>query len=355
MVRSVRLVVVALILTAALTARATPERPFGYQRASDAFDADASFRMELAPLVPASLELPAEESEPVPFPVETRTRLFDGATTRFTAAYMLGVVGTGFVMWWGENEGRFSLANEGWFGRETYAGGADKASHAVLGYIGEELIEEGYRRLGHSPERARWLAVGGVAAAGVLVELGDGFSFYGASWEDAVTNVVGALFSSQVSRWGLRDTIGMRFGRVKALIPDACCRGGINIGSDYGRDIHSLDVKLAGLLPRLGVKPGPARFLMVSLTYGSKGYRFSPETHWERNIGMDLGLNLPEILRALGVRDDTWWGKPLLYAFSIFRIPYTAFGFRYDFNSGRWSGWDTGDHFDPGSVIYDRP
>ena len=36
-----------------------------------------------------------------------------------------------------------------------------------------------------------------------------------------------------------------------------------------------------------------------------------------------------------------------------FRIPWTAFGWRYDLNSRKWRGPDTGDVFDPGAVIYD--
>ena len=100
---------------------------------------------------------------------------------------------------------------------------------------------------------------------------------------------------------GLSDTIGFRMGFVKALIPDACCRYG-GYGSDYSREIYSLDLKLSGFLPRIGVGPGLGRFLLVSLTYGSKGYRYSPPESRQRNIGIDLGLNLPEILRAVGVK-----------------------------------------------------
>ena len=54
-----------------------------------------------------------------------------------------------------------------------------------------------------------------------------------------------------------------------ALIPDACCRYG-GYGDDYSKEIYSLDLKLAGLLPRIGAKPGPARFLLLSGTYGRR-------------------------------------------------------------------------------------
>ena len=71
---------------------------------------------------------------------------------------------------------------------------------------------------------------------------------------------------------------------------------------------------------------GPARFLTLSLNYGSKGYRFSPVDLRERNAGVDLGLNMAEILTAIGVREDTWWGLPLLKFFTYYRLEYTAAG-----------------------------
>lgn len=259
----------------------------------------------------------------------------------------------GYFTWWSTEERvSFNFANEGWFDPETYTGGADKANHVVAGYFMQDAFDWAFRQAGQRPESARWWALGTVALTGVVVEVGDGLTRYGASWEDQASNLVGAGLALFVSAKGLDDTIGMRMGTVRYDIPPPCCRAS-GYGSDYSKWVHTLDLKLAGFLPRIGVAPGPARFLLVSLTYGTKGYRFSPPEVRERNLGIDLGLSLPEILRAVGVRDDSWWGKPLLAFFTYFRVPYTAFGWRYDFNGRRWHGPDTGDRFDPGLVIYD--
>ncbi|MGZ5429521.1 MAG: hypothetical protein ACXWFS_10970 [Thermoanaerobaculia bacterium] len=51
--------------------------------------------------------------------------------------------------------------------------------------------------------------------------------------------------------------------------------------------------------------------------------------------------------------EQKWWGKFLLLVGTYFRFPYTSFGWHYDLNHGTWSGPDTGDRFDPGSIIYD--
>jgi hypothetical protein len=52
------------------------------------------------------------------------------------------------------------------------------------------------------------------------------------------------------------------------------------------------------------------------------------------------------------VRESTWWGLPLLKFFTYYRLELTAWGWRYDLNHGRWSGFGTGNRFDPGKVIY---
>ncbi len=288
--------------------------------------------------------------EPPPPPAP---KLFDRKTTLATVGFFAAIPIVGYYSWWKvEEKVAWHVDHEGWFDPDTYTGGADKVSHFVVSSMVEELMEGLYRGLGKSDAQARLLAFSAVSLGGLLVEVGDGFTRYGFSPEDAVTNTLGAFAWSQVGRLGLRDTIGLRFGRVKYMIPDPCCRA-LGYGADYSKEVYSADLILNGFLPRVGVKPGPARFLLVSLTYGSKGYRFSPVDHRERNIGLDIGLNLPEVLKAVGVKESTWWGRPLLFLFRWFRLPYTAFGFHYDFNHRHWYGWDTGDAFDPGSVIYD--
>ena len=246
----------------------------------------------------------------------------------------------------------FNFANEGWFDPDTYAGGADKANHVVAGYIGQHALDWGYRLAGQPPEKARWWAFATVVATGLAIEVGDGLTRYGASWEDDLSNVVGAGLAMFLTARGLDDTVGLRMGQVPYEIPPPCCRAE-GYGSDYSKWIHSADLKLSGFLPRVGVEPGPARFLLLSVTYGTKGYRFSPVESRQRNLGLELGLNLPEILRSVGVRDDSWWGKPILAFFTYVRIPWTSFGWHYDFNGRTWHGPDTGDKFDPGLVIYD--
>ena len=350
MTRRSRRAAAALLL--ALLARPAPAATLGFDRPADAFAPSPGFHLGAA--LPGGVSArTAGPPAPAPAPAPPPPTFWDTKTTAITAGVLVGAPIVGYLRWWrADSRSSFTFANERWFQSDTYAGGADKASHVFLGYLGTQLLQGAYRSVGKAPAESRALAFGVVALTGALIEIGDGYSQYGFAWEDIAANTIGSLVATGIDAWRIHDTVGLRFGYVKALVPDACCRYG-GYGDDYSKEIYSADLKLAGFLPRVGVKPGPARFLLVSVTYGSKGYRYSDVPLRERNIGLEIGLNLREVLVAVGVPEKPWWGKILLGIATYFRFPYTSFGWHYDLNHGTWSGPDTGDHFDPGSIIYD--
>jgi len=271
-------------------------------------------------------------------PNRTLTVLLTAGVLAGSAVSSLGV---------GHEREAFHFGNEEWFGSETYAGGADKASHFVFynglsRELGVTLSNMGYDR-----KRATTMAFATAAAAGLLVEVGDAFTVFGFGWEDLVMDTLGAGSAAMITQYGLDDTVGFRFGKVTAEQPPVCCRTP-GVGKDYSQEIYTADLKLAGFARRLSLRPGPARFLLLSMTYGTKGYRYSPPEFRQRNIGIELGLNFPEILSAVGVPETTLWGRALYFFFNFFRIPFTAVGFHYDLNHGKWHGPDAGNVYDPG-------
>jgi hypothetical protein len=77
--------------------------------------------------------------------------------------------------WWQDGfAGEFRSRSEGWFGRNTENGGADKLGHAMFTYAGVRLGTRAYEGLGNSPQAARrlgfWTALGTMTA----VEIADG-------------------------------------------------------------------------------------------------------------------------------------------------------------------------------------
>jgi Predicted periplasmic lipoprotein (DUF2279) len=247
----------------------------------------------------------------------------------------------------GHERESFHFGNEGWFGTDTYAGGADKASHFVF-YNGlSRGLGVAYRDMGYAKDRAITMAFATSVVAGLIVEIGDGLTVFGFAWEDLAMDTLGAGTAALITHYNLDDTIGFRFGKVSADQPPPCCRTA-GIGKDYSEEIYTADLKLAGFARRLRIRPGPARFLLFSMSYGSKGYRYSPPEFRQRNIGLELGLNIPEILSVVGVPETKWWGQLIYGFFNFFRVPFTSIGVYFDVNHGKWSGPNAGNVYDPG-------
>jgi len=224
----------------------------------------------------------------------------------------------------------FRVTHEGWFGANTANGGADKASHLVDYFIVASVFEDAYKILGHSETTAILLGFGSALAAGFANEVSDGFTRHGFSWEDFAMDAAGAATASVVSATHTRDLFGMRTSHLP--------------GSTYTHDIYSADFKISGLGRRLGVNLGPLRWLLLSVTYGTKGYRVEPPIEHQRLVGFEAGLNLQQILNDVGVRRNTWWGYGLHLFGDYIRFPFTAVGMRYDLNHGMWHGPNSGNY-----------
>ncbi len=234
----------------------------------------------------------------------------------------------------------FHFTNEGWFGRDTYAGGADKVSHFVVSSGLSRFLYEVYVAQGHSPNQSCALSFAVTILTGVVVEVGDGITVYGFSAQDLTADVLGATAGLLINRNHLQDLLGIRLGKVSTDIPErAVVDHEPSLGSGYSNEIYTADVKLAGLADRLHYRPGLTRYLMLSVAHFTKGFGYVPQIPGRyQNVGFELGLNVPEILKAVGMQDTTWWGKGLLAMFDFFRLPFTQIGVYYDLTNGKWYG-----------------
>ena len=290
---------------------------------------------------PVALDAPSIESPSASAAATKPKTLWIGAIAFATLA------GSAYNSFSDGRNRRFHFTNEGFFGQSTYAGGADKASHFVSYYIVAKLLAGVYQELGMKFDSAQLLGAATSAAAGFVTELGDGRGKYGFSYEDLLFDSLGAVTQLGIAHYGLGDLIGFSAGLVPAPYEPCCPYGGT--GKNYSQEIYSGDLRIAGLGRRAGFDPGPARFLLFSMTYSSKGYPYSNPDVRERQIGLFLGVNFVEILRVTGVPEGAWWGKILYFVFDVIRIPYTQIGYQYDLNHGRWHGPTIGDAFPGGS------
>jgi hypothetical protein len=225
----------------------------------------------------------------------------------------------------------FRFANEGWFGTDTYAGGADKAAHFVNYTIVSKEMAYLYQKLGYSESASIWL--------GFSLSILEGFSP-----QDATMDILGSGASALILATGTEDLFGFRNGFLLPKSTATCCQVP-GKGRDYSYGIYTVDLKLAGVGRRLGLHIGPLRYLYFSVTYGSKFYPSGPPDLRERQVGFEIGLNFEEILNSIGISRERWWGYGLHVILDNIRFPFTSVGFQYDLNHGKWYGPGNGNEY----------
>jgi len=227
----------------------------------------------------------------------------------------------GKVKWWDDGfTGNFRAENEGWFGQNTYAGGADKLGHAFFAYTGTRLLTRGFEFIGNSPQPAAklgfWTALGIMTA----VEVADGYSKqYRFSAQDAIMNVIGAGAGYLMERLPDVDRlIDLRFHYK----PSA--NSGFDPGSDYSGQTYLVAIKASGV-PALRAQE-PLRYLELAIGYGSRGYD-NPSGEHRRNLYFGLSLNVSELLRQTvyrGNREPSLTQKGTETFFEYIQVPGTA-------------------------------
>jgi hypothetical protein len=199
--------------------------------------------------------------------------------------------------WWKDGfSGSFRTVDEGWFGRNTYAGGADKAGHAFFTYAGARLLTRGFEALGNDPGRA--LRLGTWTSLGVMtaVEVVDGFSKkFRFSMEDAVANAAGAAFAVLAEMDPRVDAL-LDFRLLYRRSDDARRVGGADPIADYSGQTFLLAVKANGV-PRLREVP-VARYLEFQVGYNTRGYEPNDGVKIDphRRIYYGIGINLSRLL-----------------------------------------------------------
>ena len=313
---------------------------------------EASIAEEVVPFAPAA-DMPPDsgDGEPKavrrcvlfqcePLPIEPANRLFPkGAAIWTGAGVFLGFV-DGFQNPLRYGFQPFHTTDEGFFSSYTYAGGADKASHAIVSENVAGLLYDAYILNGLTPDQAFALSLATTVVAGALVEVGDAVTPYGFSAQDLTADTIGALTGALIRRGGLEDTIGFSIGKIPTTLPPEIVAGHFEgLGFDYSNEMYTGSLKLDGLSRRLDASLGPARYLQVSFAFLTKGFGYAPPIPSRyQEIGFEVGLNFPAILRGVGVSNETWWGDLLLRTFTFLRIPYTQVGAYYNLKNHRWYG-----------------
>lgn len=227
----------------------------------------------------------------------TRALIWGGAGT---------VLAYGATVWWNDgSSGHFRTTSEGWFGQDTYTGGADKLGHAYSTYVGTRLLANAFEWAGNNRDDAIALSAATVFGTMLAVETLDGFSErYKFSKEDMIMNAVGTglgllfeknrrlddLFDFRLHYWPSGDA--KRLDEVGPI-------------SDHSGQTYLLVAKATGI-PQLKSHE-VLRYFELAMGYGSRGYEpndGTPAVDRSRHVYIGISLNLSEILRNTVFRDS---------------------------------------------------
>lgn len=253
----------------------------------------------------AALEIPPDQGG------SARAAALTEEDRRFrTQALIWGGAGTvlayGATVWWKDGRSsHFRTASEGWFGEDTYTGGADKLGHAYSTYVGTRLLASAFEWAGNNRDDAVVLSAATVFGTMLAVETLDGFSErYKFSKEDMIMNAVGTglgLLFEKNKR--LDDMFDFRLHYWPS--GDAKRLNQVGPVGDYSGQTYLVVAKATGI-PQLR-NHNVLRYFELAAGYGSRGFEpndGAPAPDRSRHIYFGISLNISEILRNTLFRDS---------------------------------------------------
>jgi len=202
--------------------------------------------------------------------------------------------------------------SEGWFGRTTKHGGADKLGHFWGTYTGGHMFSYVYRQWGFDTEQAN--ALGALSSLGLqtLMELGDAFSGgFGFSYEDALMNVAGASAAYVLGKFpSLARKIDFRLEYIPKRFSDLTD----DILTNYENQRYLMALKLDGFD---SLHDSYLSYLELQVGYFTRGYEefdSGSTDNRKRNLYFGVGLNVSKLVRKFAD----------ISVFDYIQVPYTA-------------------------------
>lgn len=275
----------------------------------------------------AALEMPPNPGESSETPVSAEDKSF--RTRALILGGLGGVLAYGAKNWWKDGlNSNFRTVNEGWFGQDTYAGGADKLGHAYTTYAGTRLLAHAFEWAGNNRNDSIFLSATTVFGTLLAVETIDGFSKkFKFSKEDLVMNAVGtglALVFEKNKQ--LDDLLDIRLQYWPS--EDARRLNQVSPIGDFSGQTYLLVAKASGI-PQLKNRE-VLRYFELAVGYGSRGYEpneGSPYPDRHRNLYFGISLNISEILKDTVFRGSSEKSRSQRIADTVLeyvQIPGTA-------------------------------
>lgn len=192
---------------------------------------------------------------------------------------LCGSLVSSYFDWWNDSPQAFHFTQEGWF--HDYSLGIDKAGHAFTSYFyfhtfRNLLLWGGFRR-----STAFWWAAGTTAFFALSVEIGDGLSPVGFSFEDLAANGFGLAFAMLQTKYDFLRNFSLKW----SYVPPDGYRWPPRFTDHYDGHGYWLTFNMHNLLPGKIGDSWP-ECLQLALGYGVD----EKMTKREFMIGLDLNL-----------------------------------------------------------------
>jgi hypothetical protein len=193
---------------------------------------------------------------------------------------------------WEYGESSFHFKNEGWFGRTTKYGAADKLGHFWSSYALSTLYSYAYRKWGYTDKEANLYGTLSSLGANVFMEVADGFSpSQGFSYEDAIMNIAG---TGVAYIWGRSPSLARKIDFRMEYTPKFDSHD-FGFANNYERQKFLIALKADGFD---FIKNPYLRYLEFHVGYyarGYKGYEQGGPDDRHRHIFIGLGFNVSKL------------------------------------------------------------
>jgi hypothetical protein len=215
----------------------------------------------------------------------------------------------GLKTWeWGDAHS-WRSENEGFFGKDTSFGGADKMGHFFAHYMVQRGLYSAFNWTENGDSAKWWYSIGLTASVGLFIELGDArTSAYGFSFQDIVADYTGILCGALLDRFPLADGF---IGFSSHWYPTEAYKDNLHNGSkikeglgfvnDYSGWKTMIDFKFAGF-ENLGFKvPLGLRLLQIDIGYYTRYYSAYDNGKFagphSRNVFVGISINSAQVLK----------------------------------------------------------
>lgn len=205
------------------------------------------------------------------------------ASTVAVGGMLVGSLISSYFDWWKDSAQPFHFVKEGTF--SDYSLGVDKIGHAFTSYFYFNTFREVMLWGGYDERAAFWWAAGTTAFFAVSIEIGDGVSPYGFSYEDLSFNMGGLLLGMLRTEVPCMQNFGLKW----SYVPRDGYRWPPHFTDHYDAHTYWLTVNVHNLLPESLAGYWP-EFIQLAVGYGAE----DNVTRRKGVIGLDFNLGVFE-------------------------------------------------------------